>query len=95
MLTKDIIFFGQPCTLACDGICDKAWGINGRPRDSSELMLADDELGTAPDDPGTYEGGQGKDPQSLNKWCARECERSTVVDQGGPIELSDFSERIG
>ena len=49
-----------------------------------------------PVDPGTYEGEHGK-PRTkearLNKWCARECERSVIVDPGIPIELHDFSQR--
>lgn len=58
--------------------------------------LADGELGEAPLDPGTEEGGNPKPyyPQDrLNKWCARECERSVIVDIGEPIILPDFSQR--
>lgn len=32
MLKKTIVFFGKQRVLACDGQCNKAWGINGRPR---------------------------------------------------------------
>lgn len=59
-------------------------------------FLADHELGQAPIDPGTYEGDEGKPislSERLNKWCARECERSEVVDDGEPFELPDFSKR--
>lgn len=58
--------------------------------------LADHELGDAPLDPGTYEGGEGKpqsDDELLNKWCARECERSDIADFLDDIELDDFSVR--
>ena len=99
---KAIIYFGQPCALACDGNCGKAWGINNRPRvqlstdPDDYAFLADGELGDAPTDPGTYEGRDGK-PQGrdyLNKWCARECERSAIADQWQLVELRDFSRRL-
>jgi hypothetical protein len=32
MPTKQGQFFGQYSLIACDGRCDKAWGINGRPQ---------------------------------------------------------------
>lgn len=57
MLQKDIIFFGDQCTVACDGRCDKAWGIQGRPRHRFQpedvdpddyVYIGDDALGTAP-----------------------------------------------
>ena len=54
MLTKQITFFGEQQVIACDGRCDKAWGINGRPhRKLSEdpddtVDLPDSALGTAP-----------------------------------------------
>jgi hypothetical protein len=97
-------FFGQPNAFACDAKCEKAWGNNSRPKvmlsDADEddyAFLADPELGEAPADPGTYEGGHGK-PQRpedrLNKWCVRECERSIMVDEfEGTEELRDFSKR--
>ena len=107
-LEKRITFFGQPATVACDGRCSKAWGINTRPSvplsDDDEddfYWVPDDELGNAPSDPGTYEGGYGK-PSSvqsaadMNKWCVRECERCAMSDPGAadaPLKLRDFSER--
>ena len=42
-IQKDILYFGQRVTLACDGKCGKAWGINNRPR----VTLGD---GNDPDD---------------------------------------------
>lgn len=36
-------YLGQPVTIACDGRCDKAWGVNGRPRK---------HLSGDPDEPG-------------------------------------------
>lgn len=100
--------------LECDGRCDKAWGINGRPklfygeeeekkgdekprplkkgeepRDVDDYVyVRDSELGLAPgpgETVGLSEGthmkpsgtplGEG-DGERMNKWCARECERS-------------------
>jgi hypothetical protein len=101
MHTKDVMMFGQPATMACDGLCTKAWGIMSRPKerfstdDDDTALLADGELGNAPADPGTYEGGHAKPdgPHQMNKWCARECERSVMVDQGTEIRLPDFTRR--
>lgn len=59
--------------------------------------LADGELGDAPIDPGTTEGFQPKptEPEErLNKWCARECERSDIADTLDDIELDDLSIRL-
>lgn len=122
MIHKNIVYFGKPCVLACDANCQKAWGINNRPRiyltdptltvypidrqhypDDENIdpddtaMLADGELGDAPIDPGTYEGDHGKpfdESDMLNKWCARECERSDIADFLDDIELRDFSQRV-
>lgn len=107
MLTKQINWFDRLCTLACDGRCDKAWGINNRPRvefDPNEpddyAFLADHEVGTAPADPGTYEGGHGKpsavplvDSARMNKWCSRECERGVVLEPFEARTLPTFDER--
>jgi hypothetical protein len=102
-------FDREQLTLACDGRCDKAWGISNRPKvefDPDEpddmAFLADHEVGTAPEDPGTYEGGHGKpsgvplgdgDGHRMNKWCARECERSSINEKGEPVVISSFAER--
>lgn len=84
-MEKTIIFFGQQAKVNCDENCNKAWGINLRPRIYAELpdeiyplpggsifpagkeidfddyaYLSDNELGDAPIDPGTYEGGCAK-----------------------------------
>lgn len=89
MLTKEILWFGRKCILACDGKCYKAWGINSRPSKNGKFKK-DDELGIAPENPGTFEGGQGKNPKSLNKWCARECERSDIFEEGEKIVLRNL-----
>jgi hypothetical protein len=103
MHTKQIRWFGSEVTLACDGKCTKAWGLNCRPKvelDPSDpddvAWLADDELGDAPQDPGTYEGGHAKPegPHEMNKWCARECERSEIFDEGKEVTARDFSQRM-
>lgn len=104
MLTTEIAYSGKPCVVVCDGNCAKAWGINNRPRvefdpkDPDDMaFLADGELGEAPRDPGTYEGGHGKPgatPSRHNKWCARECERSETFDRGQPVVARDLSRRL-
>lgn len=105
MLTTKIVWFGRDCLIACDHRCEKAWGINGRRHfegvmidfdgEDDVVYLADSEVGEAPDDPGTYEGGHGKPdhPQRHNKWCARECERSSIIEQGKEITYPDYSVR--
>jgi len=100
---KPILWFENYVVLACDGNCGKAWGICNRPTidfDPSDpddcAFLADGELDDAPADPGTYEGGHAKpkDPSQMNKWCARECERSAITDPCKPINLPDHSTRL-
>ena len=83
MNREEIIYFGKPTTVECDRLCSKAWGSTGRPRNDDDETIPDSELGTAPEDPGTYEGGEGKPltPDDFpNKWCVRECERSKFID---------------
>jgi hypothetical protein len=99
-------YFGEPMKVACDQRCTKAWGINTRPRvflsDDPEdfAWLADDELGEAPADPGTYEGTDGKPTSPAhfpNTWCVRECERCAKSALGAwmlPLVLKDFSRRV-
>lgn len=101
-----ITYFGQPAKVACDEKCEKAWGINNRPKEclsedeDNYSFLSDDELGIAPVNPGTYEDGQGKPVNKNgipNKWCVRECERCWMSDYGKPNQrpsLPDFSKRI-
>ena len=97
---KTIQWFRSPATLKCDGRCDKAFGINGRPqRKLSEnpddyVYLSDDEVGIAPgpgETVGVSEGGHMKpsavplsDPEQMNKWYSRECERSVVTTTDEP-----------
>jgi hypothetical protein len=106
MLVKAIIWFGNPAVVACDGRCEKAWGINNRPvvqlsdNPDDYEFLADGELGEAPRNPGTYEGQHGKpsdysDPYRQNKWCCRECERSKIVEPAGVVVLPDYGKRVG
>lgn len=101
--TKEILWFDRYVTLACDGQCGKAWGICNRPKvdfDPNEpddyAYLADHELGEAPDNTGTWEGGWGKPrgPDKMNKWCARECERSGLFEAGEEIAISDYTKRL-
>lgn len=104
ILTKQILFFGKECLLACDGNCSKAWGINTRPKilydddgDEDDYdYLSDEELLVAPIDPGSYEGGHAKPTEKgrkLNKWCARECERAILLDLGEISYLPSFVSR--
>ena len=108
-MKKSILWFDERMEVVCDGRCDKAWGINNRPRVSFDVnepddyvFLADGEAGIAPADPGTYEGSHGKpsavpltDSERMNKWCSRECERSIVRQPGAEDEQPhDFSTRL-
>ena len=49
-MEKIIQYFDQPCKVACDEKCEKAWGINNRPRvqlsddPDDYAFLSDDEL---------------------------------------------------
>lgn len=87
--------FDREVRLICDGVCSKAWGINLRPRVSIDpdneddyAYLADGELDVAPADPGSYEGGYAKPVDGQhNKWCVRECERSSIAPADGTIPM--------
>lgn len=100
-----IQYCGQSAKVCCDGNCRKAWGQNNRPKawlsdhEDDYEYLADSELGEAPADPGTYEGGIGK-PGSViefpTKWCVRECERCNMSDPGRygePLPVLSFDDR--
>jgi hypothetical protein len=108
LLQKQIVF-GTPAVLCCDGRCDKAWGISGRPKrylsednEDDHIYLKDIVLGTAPDPSHTVtfsEGGHMKpsasrlrkgDDERLNKWCARQCERSAIVRKGEPLHAPNL-----
>ena len=102
-------FFGRQVKVNCDRRCDKAWGLggwgHGRPTEQLSddeddfVSLSDDEVGIAPEDPGTYEGGHGKplSPDDFpNKWCIRQCERCNMSGSGEadkPLEVIDWSKR--
>ncbi len=104
-MLKTQIVFDQTCLAVCDHKCEKAWGINGRSHfegvsiayddEDDNVYLADHEVGIAPNDLGTYEGGHGKPmhPDKHNKWCVRECERCAIIDPNDEIRLPDFSKR--
>ena len=96
MIAKAITYFGKPAVVACDANCAKAWGIQLRPRvqisanPDDYAFRADDELGIAPMDPGTYEGDDAKPMtrpmtgELMNRWCVRQCERSELFDGSIP-----------
>ena len=96
---KVIRYLGSRVVVACDRKCEKAWGISLRSKKQlSEqdvddfVYLSDLELGTAPGNPGTYEGGEGKpiSPNEFpNRWCIRQCERCVMSKQLlSPIKLA-------
>lgn len=98
-MKQSILYFGQTMIVSCDEKCDKAWGINNRPKEQLNendeddfVWLSDDELGIAPNDPGTYEGGYAKPINKINipnKWCVRECERCCKNNS-----IIDFTKRV-
>lgn len=106
MISREIVFFQKRAKTGCDANCSKAWGLNSRPRhrlsgdEDDFYYLGDDELGEAPEDPGTYEGGHAKPvtpEERLNKWCVRECERNAISDPGEAdqnLVLPDWSHRV-
>lgn len=107
MISKEIIYFGKKSILACDGKCHKAFGISKRKNilldieDEDDIVyLSDDELDIAPLNPNTYEGDDGKPvhkSELLNKWCCRECERSSIFkanEKDIDFKLKNFSNRI-
>jgi hypothetical protein len=101
-MKKEITYFGEQVTVACDEKCNKAWGINRRPQNQLSddpddyEYLSDEELGEAPAYPGTWEGNDKKPVDKVgipNRWCIRECERCGMFDAGVTITLKDFSIR--
>ncbi len=104
MILKVVNCFGQPCALACDARCEKAWGLSRRPQilvseDPVEWAFRSDlELPTAPAHPGTTVGSEVKPRgpgERLNRWCAEECERSLMLRVGDELaQLPDFSNRV-
>lgn len=90
MYTKEVVYCGKTVIVTCDGKCEKAWGMHSRPKvilDNDEIeFLTDEELGTAPKNPGTYEGVDGKPLNAksgadMNRWCVRECERCEMTER--------------
>jgi len=102
MLITEILYCGKNVKAVCDLNCDKAWGINLRPRvelsknPDDYYWKMDNELGIAPKDTGSQEGGHGKPykPTEHNKWCVRECERCMTFGLTEQIKLKDFNKRI-
>lgn len=98
MLAKTITCLGRQAILICDKNCAQAWGLNSRPTfevEGRKFWIKDGEQ-ISPNNPGTEEGGHvkpagGQDHYKLNKWCARECERSVIVHCGESFILPDWS----
>lgn len=94
---RPLIYLGDPdLKVYGEGFTDHRMPDIGLENEDDYVHLADGELGTAPDDPGTYEGGEAKPTSSderLNKWCVRECERRVIVDDNEEFELPDYSKR--
>jgi hypothetical protein len=59
--------------------------------------LTDSEVDDAQKCAGTWESGHGK-PQSAdeapNKWCVRECERSTLIGDNDVLAIDDFDKPV-
>lgn len=96
-----VLYLGQQVVFACDGKCSKAWGVGARPREvlgvvDDYYLLPDSALGEAPARPKTTEGGDCKpsSPLRMNKWCMRQCERSSRFRPGDELVVRDFSKRI-
>lgn len=102
---KLITFCEQRAKVACDGRCEKAFGSSTRPKvqlsddPDDYAFLGDAEVGDAPQEPGTSEGGHLKplipvtNAEQMNKWCVRECERCSMSSPGEadqPLELRRF-----
>jgi len=101
MISKRIHIYGQLQTVACDGNCAKAWGIQARPRTMLStniddfVYLPDGALGMAPPPGKTEIIAEGDDikPSAtrltdgslMNKWCSRQCERSVISPDEVPV----------
>ena len=104
-MEKLITYFFQDAKIACDEQCQKAWGSTNRPKvqlsddEDDYAYLSDNELGIAPIDPGTREGGHAKPTLKTeipNKWCVRECERCAMSRPNQlevELKLPDFSNK--
>lgn len=103
---KEITAFGRPLIIACDGKCEYAFGVNGRPykqlsEDPDDIVwLSDEEAGLAPVSGKTCTIAEGNDckpsneHEVLNRWCYRECERCVGAEPGEKIELKDWNSRV-
>jgi hypothetical protein len=66
------------------------------------VYLGDDRVGEAPPPGQTEIASEGwemkpsaaplADASKLNKWCARQCERSTIAKLGEPVSLPDMQD---
>ena len=102
-MKSTILYCGRSIVVSCDEKCNKAWGVNNRPKvqlsgdpDDYEF-LSDFELGEAPVDPGTYEGGHAKPTNKAeipNRWCVRECERCLFLEPEERRKNLDFTKRV-
>ena len=98
MIKIDIMYMGEPATVACDELCHKAWGFHSRPKlflDENKddyKFMSDDEFDIAPY-PDTIEGTEKKPKRvksRLNRWCVREFERCYIGPPDNEIVLPTF-----
>lgn len=102
---KPVLYVGAPVLIACDGRCSHAWGRR-RPRTELDPDEPDDYVAASDDDAGPCpltgmeldaDGGDTKpdSPADMNRWCARSCERSVLVNTSmgvvTSIDLPDWS----
>jgi hypothetical protein len=91
ILAKSILYCGTWMVLACDGRCDKAWGIEGRAKrklsadDDDYVWLGDGELGVAPGPGETaiIEEGEDRKP-SATALCETDSARKRRCRPGRP-----------
>jgi hypothetical protein len=97
LLARPILFCDDWAIITCDGRCDKAWGMQNRPKrmlsadPDDYVYLADDdpmigqtpnssELGSEGDEEKPSDSAlQAKYSYLMNRWCARACERATML----------------
>lgn len=84
--SEPLTHLGRACVISCDGLCHKAWGVEGRPTGPfNDEWLADSELG---------ESDNLLPLEFPDNWCVRDCERSVITNAGEIPILPHFSGRV-